>query len=455
MTQKANQTPAGRDSLLMKAIGVLLNNWPLKLLSLVIALGLWAGLITQDPTVMREKVFRDVSVSVINEDIFKRNGYIVTSDLDELLSGVDVVVEVPQMQYAEAQPSNYNIRVDLNRLERRAGEQELTIFHTSSNAYGSVTRVNPASITVMVEEYATSDSIPVNVVQLGEAPEGYYAVGVSCDPTWITVSGPRSLVERVVRAEVVLDMAQLPAREGHVENALSFTLVDENGQSVESEHLQVTREGVLRERVNVSVTLYAKRDIDLLTAQLYVGRPAEGYEVTDVYITPDYVTVAGQKSVVDSVNLLQTARLVNINGATDTVTETVDLARPLNLQWISATKVSVTVVIQPKKDTIRTEDVPVNIAGVPEGWSAQADRTSAVVHITGDARWLDGVATDAITLWCDVAGLPAGVHELPLMCRINGSEGQNFLVEIEPPLVQVTLTEAAAEPQAQTDGAQQ
>ncbi len=283
MSQTSNQTPAPQlreDAWLGKALqvirNVLLNNWPMKLLSLTIALVLWAGLITQDPTLMREKTFRDVKVSINNAEILKRNGYIVTSDLDALLDGVSVEVDVPQMQYVSAQPGNYNIRVDLNRLEHRAGTQELPILSTSTSTYGSVTRITPPTVTVTVEEYVTVDNIPVNVVQQGEAPEGFYAVGVMSDPVWLTVSGPRSVVDRIDHAEVVLNMGALAAREGHATHSLPFVLLDAQGRPIVSDMLQVTRESVMRERINVSVTLYTRRDISVLDARLYTGMPAAG-----------------------------------------------------------------------------------------------------------------------------------------------------------------------------------
>ena len=395
----------------------LLNNWPLKLLSLVLALALWTGLITQDPTLTREKSFRDVPVTVNNADILKRNGYIVTSDLEALLSGVDMTVEVPQMQYSDATPANYNIRVDLNRLAKKAGEQELVIATTNTPTYGAVTRVSPATITVTVEEYVTHSYIPVNVVQLGEAPEGFYAAGVTKDPSWITVSG------------------KLSAKEGPVEHALAFTLLDEEGEAVESDMLQVTRESVLRERINVTVTLYTKRDVPVQAAQLYVGEPAEGYEVADVYVTPSYVTIAGLRSVVDSVDLLQTGKLANIRGAQESVTATIDLAKPLNLQWMSTSKVNVTVVIRPVQRTVSFTDVPVRFTGLAEGLQVAPEAMTATVRLTGSGNALTDVTQESLQVTCDLTGLAAGEHEVPLQCAPIGE----CVIETEPQMVKITI----------------
>lgn len=448
-TMKDSSTPRTDSNQVQKVLAwgltTLLKDWPLKLLSLTIALALWTGLITQDPTLTRERSFRRVPVSISNAEQLKRNGFIVVSNLSELLQDIDVTVDVPQMQYGEATAANYNVRVDLNRLEKRAGEQELQILTTSTSAYGSVTRISPPSVTVMVEEYVSRSYIPVNVVQQGEAPEGFFVGGISRDPSWITVSGPRSLVEAVDRAEVVLDMSRLPAREGQVERALDFVLLDAEGNAVCSDMLEVTRDSVLRDHVNVSATLYVRKDVDILAQKLYSGKPAEGYEVTDVYVTPSYVTIAGVGSVVNSVDLLQTNSRVSIAGAKETVTGTITLAKPLNLAWMSATEATVTVVIQPRKDTVRTLDVPVTLTGVPTGWEAEISRETAVVRITGEAGWVNALTAEQLRLICDVSGLKAGVHNVPLQCSVEGAQGVAYLAESEPQEVLVTLTAHAAE----------
>lgn len=59
----------------------LYHNWPAKLLSLILAIGFWSLLVTQDPTLTREKVFNDVPISVIGAETMKRNGFVVVSGL--------------------------------------------------------------------------------------------------------------------------------------------------------------------------------------------------------------------------------------------------------------------------------------------------------------------------------------------------------------------------------------
>lgn len=61
----------------------LIHNWGWKLLSFLLAVCLWAGLITQDPNLTRERRFTDVPITLTNQETLRRNGLIVLSGLEE------------------------------------------------------------------------------------------------------------------------------------------------------------------------------------------------------------------------------------------------------------------------------------------------------------------------------------------------------------------------------------
>ena len=83
------------------------HNWPWKLLSLFLAICLWSGLITQDESLTREKVFNDVTINIVNADTLRRNGFIIVSGLENLPT-VRFRADVPQKVYNIASASNYN-----------------------------------------------------------------------------------------------------------------------------------------------------------------------------------------------------------------------------------------------------------------------------------------------------------------------------------------------------------
>ena len=68
------------------------NGW-LKLIAVLISVILWAGLISQDETITRDKTFQNVPVTVTGQETLKNNAYIVVSDLDEMLDNLTAIME--------------------------------------------------------------------------------------------------------------------------------------------------------------------------------------------------------------------------------------------------------------------------------------------------------------------------------------------------------------------------
>ena len=188
----------------VKRISVFLtHNWQWKLLSLILAVCLWSGLITQDETLTREKVFSDVVINVTNADTLRRNGFIIVSGLDDLPT-VRVSADVPQKNYNSVSASNYNLRIDLSRI-RSTGEQTLQrILKSRSNVKIETNRkivgveANDGGLTgVTVENRLTGErrTIPSDglFIAIGLIPEngpfealadlnqyGYFASGEDC-----------------------------------------------------------------------------------------------------------------------------------------------------------------------------------------------------------------------------------------------------------------------------------
>ncbi|MBQ8555283.1 MAG: hypothetical protein IJ438_05335 [Clostridia bacterium] len=443
MTQTPSQN-AHKEESRLAALGralrhILLNNWGTKLLALVLAIGLWAGLITQDPTLTREKNFANVSVNITGSDSLKRNGYIVVSDLDEVLQDVDISVDVPQMQYASAAASNYNVRIDLSRLTA-AGVHEAKILSTNTSTYGTVTSISPATVQVEVDEYITRYRIPVSAATVGNAPEGYYATVPSVDPPMIAVSGPKSLVEKIVRAEAVVELGNLPEREGEVRKAIPFTLLDENSNSIESELLEVTSEGVLMESVVVEQSVYSLRTIDMTDMGLIRGTPATGYEVKNVYVTPSTITIAGYKDEIEALDVLYADSTVNVEGLKESVNKSIRIRQPSAIKYANTSTITVAVEIGPVMRSKTYDSIRLDVTNVESGLTASLGTKYGSVTITGAQLWLNTLYSRSVDLYVDATGLTEGVYDLPLLCTVRNADGQDYSVDVAPMMVRVTIT---------------
>ena len=435
---KEKKDHARRDAILRRIRSILLDNWGAKLLSIIIALALWAGLITQDPTLTREKQFTDVAVTVNGQESLKRNGYIVLEDLDEVLDGVTMRVSVPQAQYTAATASNYSVRIELSRISE-VGEQSVKILSSNTATYGTVNEIEPSSVTLTVDEYVTRYRIPVTVVKEGEVPEGYYATEPTTDPPTVAVSGPKTLVSQIVSAQVVVDQSTLPAQEGTVRRAVAFTLVDEQGAAIQSDLLEVTGSSVLLDTIIVEQTVYSQRVVDLSTLGLVVGEPAEGYEVKGVYISPGSITIAGRAAVIEELNLLYADGTVNISGMTESVNKALKVRQPATVKYVSTDTVTVAVEIG-AIFTTRNYEIPVELVGLDPTLQEAGGTRTGTVSLTGSQPWLDSLGTDTITLTCDLSGITEpGTYTLPLACTVMDDERQVYTCEINPATVVVTV----------------
>ena len=418
---------------------ILRHNLGWKLLALFLAVALWTGLITQDPTLTREKTFSDVSVTISGLDSLKRNGLIPVTDLSSLHPTVRLKVDVPQKEYGNVTASNYNVRLDLTKVVS-AGVQEVKITATSSSAYGSVVEIVPDTLQIEVEKYSIRYRVPVTPVREGDPPIGYYSSDLTLDPPMLTISGPASLVESVNRAVATYDQSLLPARVGLVRPSVPIVLVDSFGNEISQEQIEITNESVLIKNVIVEQMLYETKTLDLLQKNLTTGTPSAGYQVKSITVKPSQVVVAGRPETLNQMENVYLESPVNLNGVSESFTKSVRLVQPVEIVNMSTSMVTVLVEIEPVQTNRSFDNLRFETVGLADGYSLSLDKTRASVTISGPKLWLDKLKASGITLTADLTGLAQGVHNVPLLCSVSDSEQVNYTYATDPAIVQATLT---------------
>ncbi len=320
----------------------LTRRWSLKLLSLLAAISVWGVLITSNPSLTREKIFTDVDIAIANRETLKRNGFIVTSGLENLET-ITMRVDVPQKSYDSSNPTNYNVRLDLSRITQ-TGEQTIPILTTSTTTYGQVKHLSTSHITVTVDNYITRSRIPVQIREEGKVPEGFFGTIPTIDPSTVTISGPRSLVQNVVRC-VALYNKDILVPIGRTQiNAIPFKLFTTDDKEVVGD-IEVTSDSIALDSFLVEQTLYPLHSVPVNTSAVTTGKVAKGYEVVNISIEPENIQVAGLSDAVNNLVLIDLEAPLDIAGATETIIRQVKVLRPSNLAYMSDNAVYVTVEI--------------------------------------------------------------------------------------------------------------
>ena len=344
-----------------------------KLLAVVISVLLWAGLISQDPNVTRNKTFQNVKISVLGSSSLSSRRYIVTSNLEELTSGITVTASVPQLQYENADASAYNLRIDLSGI-RSAGEQELKILSSDNATYGEVVSITPSTVKVKVEDSFTYPNVPVSVETKGEVPDGWYISRPTSPVEEIQVSGPASIVKEVASAIVTLDLDALKWEERNVRTIGEIKLYNQNSEEITSSLLTITSGGSSIERVLVEASIMPTRDFSLSEMIQIKGEPAEGYErVGEPRISPEYITIAGEGKKLDELKNLPAGELAAklLESAVVDVTDMTEQEKPelLKVKTLTAAR-DKAIVIKPDDGQVM---VTVEIAPVSDETSAEEE----------------------------------------------------------------------------------
>lgn len=321
------------------------NGW-LKVLAILISVLLWAGLISQDKTLTREKVFTNVNVTISGLETLKRSGYIVVSDLGEALSGVSMTAAVPQQQYENAEASTYNLRVDLSRINS-TGMQELKLLSTNSATYGKIVDTSPASVFVEVEEYVVRQRIPVSVSIVGDVPDGWYVSTPTVDPALITVSGPKSVVQNISRARVFVHTDSVEWEESTPIDSAPFTLYNRSGDEVDPALLDITSNDTAIDSVVIEMTIWPTRTFRTTDLVQVSGKVARGYEIKGIDVSPKTITVAARSDVLDQMNDLLMEKSINVTNLKETTVFQLKVQKPSDDAVLFNETVTVTVDIGP------------------------------------------------------------------------------------------------------------
>ena len=326
-----------------------LHNGLLKAIAVAISIILWAGLISQDENITRDKTFQNVSVTVTGTETMKNNGFIVVSDLDEILKDISVVAAVPQKQYENADSSAYNIRIDLSKING-TGEQEVKLLSTYSPTYGRVTSINPSTITVQVEDYLVRPRIPVAYKINGDPPEGWYMSITSVDPSLVAVGGPKELMRTVFRALAFINTEDIDWEEGNVVNSYEISLYTRDGDKVDDSLITMTSSSLPIDNVLIEMSIlpseyFATEDLVQIT-----GNVAEGYTIKNIKISPEVITVAARQEVLEQVTELSLDRnTVNVDGQKESIVMQLKVQKPSDDAIVSNDTVTVSVEIEPEE----------------------------------------------------------------------------------------------------------
>ena len=255
----------------------LLNNWPLKLLSLALAFAIWVGVTGE------ERVLRDLTVPL--EIALAKDRVPPVGLASATPNTVLVRLRGAQSVMRRLDPIALSVSIDMS--DAAPGAHEVQLVETDVlNVPGGieVELIEPDRLKLDLEEWATV-SLPVVVTVDGQPPEGFHYYGAVAFPNTMRVEGPRSEVEKLEE----LRTSPIPL------NLRTQTDMDRASVVVEGNFVRMVNPQELQVRVDVDVAP-SVRKLEGVPVELLGASPGS-------QASPDRidVTLSGPPSLLDRV----------------------------------------------------------------------------------------------------------------------------------------------------------
>lgn len=341
----------------------LTNNIGLKILAVVASALLWLVVVNIDDPV-NQRTFSSIPVEVINGDTITNEGKVY-----EILDDSDVIsVTVTAKRSILDELSRDNIKATADMMDMTF--MDTVAIDVKSNRYSDkIESITPKTknLKVQIEDLARKQ-FSIEVDTTGSPEQGYTLGDVETNVNVVAVSGPVSIISRIVRVAAEVDTSGL-RRDISTDEELVF--FDANGAVVEDDMITSSVENV-----HVNITMLQTKDIPLLFSA--TGTTTSDYGMTGVVdASPSTITVAGKGSTFTSLeSIMITAEELSVAGETANVEQVINIKKYLPKDITLADSdfdgnVTVTVYIehlQVKEINIPTDNI--TFSNIPEGYEA-------------------------------------------------------------------------------------
>lgn len=346
---------------------------------------------------------------------------------------IEVTLRAPRSIWQQLTADADNIHAILDLSGLAAGEHKLDAQIQIRIQPVGIVSVSPAPVTLTLEPLITR-SFPIELTISGQPPAGYLLGTTQLVPAEASISGAQSLVERVERVRVSLNVNDV--RET-LEEIISLEVLDENNQLVRGVNLSPSE---------TQITLPVSQQggyRDVAVKVVVTGQVASGYRLTNISVFPPVVTAFSSDPLLVNTltGVVETAAL-NIDGVDHNISTRLNLTLPENVIIVGDQSVIVEVSIEAILSSLTISNNPIEISNLAPNLVATLSPETADVIISGPLPLLDALSAEDVRVVINLEGYEIGTHQLNLIVEVLNKE---INVEtILPETIEVIISEASA-----------
>lgn len=398
----------------------MLNNKRITMiLSILLAIGLWAyvvGGIDPDTT----ELYKGVPITFLNEEALTEQNLAVLAVSDETM---DIRLAGQRASVSKVEAEDITATVDLADLTE--GEHVIKInINVKSSDEVEIEDKSISRVTVVVEE-AVSQTRPVRVSFEGEYTQGEEPTAIDVSRNNVTVTGAKSLVERVDHVQATVDATKVTTDMKSFRASLAA--VDAHGTRVDNVRLSTST-------AYVTAVLWQTKTVSLTVPIL--GQ--ESGEAERTVSAPKTITIKGRGDTLDQIEGI-TAQVIDLSEVMTSQSVAIIPILPDGVEVAhNSDGLELEVIVkgyESKTFTYSNQDI--TITGEEEGQQVRVTTETVEVTITGKADVISKLSEEDITLHASVADLGEGNHRVALRLSCDADHSKltaspaNIRVSIE------------------------
>jgi len=342
-----------------------------------------------------------------------------------VLPEVDIKVRGPRSILDTLTASDFNAYIDLSEAQTGSHQMKISVQPRISGV--TVLATYPEAVLMNLDQKVEKE-VTVNPNLIGDPPFGYVAASPIITPTKLLVTGPESLVEKVTRAEITV---QLTDARKDVKVTDFVRLRDERGSVLSG-----------LKTIPKTVTVYVPIEQRKGFAEKTIlpktkGQPAKDYIMTGITVVPTTITLFGDPVTLAQMPPFVETVQVDISGATEDIEERVPVVLPEAVAAVGSQSVVVHVRIEPVQGSQTMTLSPVVQGLDPDLIVVGISPQTIDVILQGPLSKLKSLVVDVnVRAVLNLSGMNDGVHTvIPVLILPDGVTVQTVL----PDTVQVTI----------------
>ncbi len=400
----------------MKFLKIIINNWPIKLLAIVAAIGLWVYAASVKISVAAFP--NEIPVKALN----LTPGYVAIFDQNT----VGINISADSTTWNKLSTDSFDAYIDLNGFS--VGTYQLPINVTTSIAGVSIVTKNPTKATVTIEPSVSKDLQVVAKIS-GVAETNKIAGDVVFDPAIVRVNGPKSVVDGIGQASAKITLTG----EGS-DFSKTITVSAENQDGIEIKNIYFSPPSVTAKVKIVSAGNVKNLGVAVATS----GVPASGYTISSISTSPAAVSVIGAADSIRNLVSISTDP-VNLSNQNKTIITTANLVFPLGVLSNGVSSVTVTITISSQILT-KILTIPIKTTNLSSGLSISSISPSTVdITVSGSADAISGLSSGNISLILDMSSASAGSHNYQIVSGDFSLPSGINLINFSPGAVTVSI----------------